>query len=517
MTLNNNKRIAKNSLILSLRMLLILIISLYITRLVLNTLGVIDFGIYNVVGGIVLMISFLSNTLGAASQRFFAIEIGRNNFSALKNIFSLSVTIYIIISLIVLLFAETIGLWFLNSKMVIPIDRIEAANWIYQFTVFSFIINILTIPYNSIIIAHEDMTVYAFIGIIEVVLKLIMVFILIYLSIDKLKLYAVLMFAITCIITLMNIIVCSKKYKESHFHFFWDKKIFSTLLSFSGWNLFGAISGVINSQGINILLNVFFGPIINTARGIAYQVGSAVSQFVMNFQTSVNPQITKYYAADDKKEMMFLVFKSSKFSFFIFFTLSMPVILETNYILELWLNRLPEYVVLFTRLVIINILIDTLSYSLQTAALATGEIKKYQMVVGGVMLLNLPISYFFLKIGFMPEVTIYISIILSIICLLLRTWVLKSLVNFSVIEYYKKVILVVIVVSLIAYIIPFILYFKMESSVIRFIIVGSTSLLTSIASIYIIGMDVSEKRFLNEVIKEKIIKKYNFKSHAKFK
>jgi O-antigen/teichoic acid export membrane protein len=330
MLIDNNKRIAKNALILSLRMLLTMAISLYTIRLILSVLGVIDYGIYNVVGGVVVMISFLSNTLGAASQRFFAIEIGRNNLQQLKQTFSLTVTIYIIISIVVLLLTETLGLWFLNSKMVIPPDRIEAANWIYQFSIFSFIINILSIPYVSIIIAREDMKVFALISIVEVVLKLFIVYLLTLFPLDKLKLYAVLIFVVGCLITLINVLICSKKYKESRFHIYWDRRMFKTLISFSGWNLFGALASVINSQGINILLNIFFDPIVNAARGIAFQVSSAVNQFVMNLQTSVNPQIIKYYAIDDKKQMMFLVLKSSKFSFFLFFILSMPVFLKKN-------------------------------------------------------------------------------------------------------------------------------------------------------------------------------------------
>lgn len=506
MLIDNNKRIAKNALILSLRMLLTMAISLYTIRLILSVLGVIDYGIYNVVGGVVVMISFLSNTLGAASQRFFAIEIGRNNLQQLKQTFSLSVTIYIIISIIVLLLAETLGLWFLNSKMVIPPDRIEAANWIYQFSIFSFIINILSIPYVSIIIAREDMKIFAIISIVEVALKLFIVYLLTLFPLDKLKLYAVLIFIVGCLITLINVLICSKKYKESRFHIYWDKRLFKTLISFSGWNLFGALASVINSQGINILLNIFFGPIVNAARGIAFQVSSAVNQFVMNLQTSVNPQIIKNYAINDKKQMMFLVLKTSKFSFFLFFILSMPVLLETSYLLELWLKKVPEYVVLFTRLVIINALIDSLSYSLQTVALATGEIKKYQLVVGGMMLLNLPISYILLKVGFMPEITIYVSIVISILCLLLRTWILKNMIDLSFSDYFKNVIIVVISVSIVAYVLPLFLLFLMKSSLIRFIILGILSLLTSLTSIYILGISLSEKRFVNEFVNERILK-----------
>jgi len=500
----NNKRIAKNALILSIRMLLTMIISLYTVRLLLNVLGVVDYGVYNVVGGIVVMISILSNTLGAASQRFFAIEIGRDNLLQLKRTFSLSLTIYIILTLIVLLLAETVGFWFLNAKMVIPLERIDAANWIFQFSIFSFIFNILSIPYASVIIAREDMTVFALISVIDVVFKLVIVYILTICVIDKLKLYAVLILVETIIITLLNIIICRRKYNESRFQIYWDKGLFKTLISFSSWNLFGATASVLNSQGVNILLNLFFGPVVNAARGIAYQVSSAVNQFVMNLQTSVNPQITKYYAVNDKKQMMFLVLKSSKFSYFLFFILSMPVLLETNYILELWLKKVPDYVVLFTRLVIINALIDSLSYSLQTVALATGEIKRYQIIVGGMMLLNLPISYMFLRLGFAPEVTIYVSIMISVVCLFLRTWILKKIISFSFRDFFRLVILVITIVSIVAQIIPMCIILQMESSLIRFILICSTSVMSSLISIYFLGINVNERRYVNEFIYKRI-------------
>lgn len=504
--IENNKRIGKNALILSLRMLITMGISLYTTRLILNVLGVVDYGIYNVVGGIVVMISFLSNTLGAASQRFFAIEIGRNNLQQLKQTFSLSVTVNFTISIVVLLLTETLGLWFLNSEMVIPPNRIEAANWIYQFSIFSFIINILSISYVSVIIAREDMKVFAIISIVDVTLKLLIVYLLTLFNVDKLKLYSFLIFFVAFLINLLNVYICISKYKESRFHFFWDKNLFKTLMNFSGWNLFGALASVLNSQGINILLNIFFGPIVNAARGIAFQVSSAVNQFVMNLQNSVNPQITKYYAINDKKQMMFLVLKSSKFSFFLFFILSMPVLLETNFLLKIWLKEVPEYVVLFTRLVIINALIDSLSYSLQTVALATGEIKKYQLVVGGLLLLNLPISYILLKFGFMPEITIYVSIVISIFCLLLRTWILKNMIDLSFHDFFKNVVYVIISVSIIAYIIPLFLLFQIKPSLIRFIALGITSLLSAISTIYLFGIDRNEKKIVIDFVTDIVFK-----------
>lgn len=503
----NNKRIAKNTLLLYFRMMLIMLVSLYTVRVVLDTLGVIDFGIYNVVGGVVVMFSFLSNTMASASQRFFAFDIGRNDMPQLKRTFSMTVIIYVFIGLIILLFAETLGLWFLNTQMVIPLERMEAANWIYQFSILSFLITIMTIPFNAIIIARENMSVYAYISIVEVILKLVVVYLLILFTSDKLKLYAILMFTTTLIISFIYFVICKRKYEETNFKYYWDKGLFKTLISYSGWNLFGALAGVINNQGINILLNVFFGPVVNAARGIAYQVSSAVNQFVMSFTTAVNPQITKYYAINEKEKMTDLVFKSSKYSFFLVFIIAMPVLLETHFILALWLKIVPDYVVLFTRLVIINALIDSLSFSLQTVAQATGKIKFYQSVVGGMMLLNLPISYILLYLKFLPQITIYVSIVISIICLILRLWMLKKLVNFPISEYFQKVIKKVGITSILAFVFPLIVTFQMDDNFSRFIIVLIISLILIVLSIFYVGLSVKEQQYFIDEIKCKLINK----------
>jgi O-antigen/teichoic acid export membrane protein len=484
-------------------------VSLFTVRVVLKTLGTVDYGIYNVVGAIVVMFSFFSNTMASASQRFFAFELGRNDIPQLKKTFSLTITIYAIIAVIVLLLAETIGLWFLNTQMVIPADRMATANWVYQFSVLSFLITIMTIPYNAAIIARENMKVYAYVSIFEVILKLVIVYILIYLSHDKLKLYACLMFLVTCIITFIYRTVCKRKYDECRFRFYWDKGLFYSLMSYSCWNLFGAVAGILNNQGINILLNLFFGPIVNAARAIAFRVNDAVNQFVMNFLTAVRPQITKYYAAEEKEKMMKLVFQSSKFSYFLLFLLSMPVLLETNFIFKIWLEEAPQYVVLFTRLVIITAIIDSLSYPLMTAAQATGKIKLYQTVVGGTMLLNLPISYCFLKMGFPPQVTMYVAIVISVICFFLRLYLLKSMVDLSINNYFKKVIIVILTVSLMALIIPILITVSMEESFRRFIFVSVNSFVISAGTIYLIGLTKDEKHFMLQLIRNRLKIKVN--------
>jgi len=455
-----------------------------------------------VVGGIVLMSSFMSNAMASASQRFFAFELGRNDIVQLKKTFSLTVIIYAFIAVIVLLLAETIGLWFLNTQMVIPPERMNAAHWVYQLSVLSFLVTIMTIPYNAAIIARENMDVYAYVGIIEAVLRLLLVYMLVWFSFDKLKLYACLMFVVTCLVTFIYRTVCKNKYEECRFRFHWDRSLFNTLMSYSGWNLFGAVASVLKNHGVNILLNIFFGPVVNAARAIAYQLNTAVNQFVTNFHTAVKPQITKYYAAGEKEKMMHIVFQSSKFSFFLLFIISMPILLETEYVLTHWLKSVPDYVVIFTQLTIINALIDSLSYPLMTAAAATGKIKVYQAVMGGMLLLNLPVSFCFLKAGFLPQVTMYVSIIISIFCLLFRLWILRSMIGLVVTNYLKNVVLTVLFVSFVSYFIPLFFTLQLKQGFIRFMIIATIGIMMSFFTIYVYGLSRNERQYVIKGIRK---------------
>lgn len=498
----NNQRIAKNTLLLSFRMLLVMLVSLYTVRIVLNALGVIDFGIYNVVGGVVTMFAFLSNSMASASQRFFAFEIGRKNHVQLKKSFSATLIIYVFISIIIFILAETIGLWFVKNKMNIPLERMDAAYWVYQFSVLSFVVTVLTIPYNAVIIARENMRVYAYVSIVEVILKLVVAYSLIFYLADKLKLYAVFMLLVTILNSLIFIGVCKQKYIETKFLFFWDKKLLKTLLSYSGWNLFGSVAGVFSNQGVNILLNIFFGPSVNAARAIAFQVSSTANQFVMSFMTASRPQIIKYYAIKDMENMYNLVFRSVKFSFFLLLLLSMPILLETNFVLTLWLKSTPDYVVLFTRLIILTALIDSLSYPLMTSAQATGQIRQYQTIVGSILLLNLPVSYLFLKLGYPPQITMVIALTISIISLLTRLFMLKGMIKLSIKSFIEKVLVKIITVTSIAYIIPLIIHFQFIESLTKFIIISLTGGLTCIGSIYIFGLSSNEKNMIIRVVRK---------------
>jgi len=507
-TIDNNKRIVKNTLFLYFRMILILAVSLYTVRVILETLGVVDYGIFNVVGGIVTMFAFLSGTMASASQRFFAFELGRKDNDRLKKIFSITIVIYLVLGIIIFILAETIGLWFLYTQMTIPESRIDAALWVYQFSIFSFMMTMLTVPYNASIIAHERMNVYAYISIVEVILKLLVVFLLVFLSFDKLKLYAILTFSVTTLITLIYRIYCLKKFEECRFSFYWDTDLFKEIVSYSSWNLFGSLAAVFKNQGINILLNIFFDPIVNAARGIAFQVNNSINQFVINFSTAVNPQITKYYAVGQKEKMIRLVFQSSKLSYFLLFIISMPVLSETEFILSLWLKEVPTHTVLFTRLIIINTLIDSISMPLVTSALASGKIKKYQVIVGGVMMLNIPVSYIFLYFGYPPQVTMYVSIIIAIINLISRLLMLKNMILFPIKGFIFKVISRILFSSIVAYILPFCLIFYMQDGLERFIIVFIIGIITTTISIYLLGLSNNEKELIKSILYSKLKKIY---------
>lgn len=497
---SRSKQIAKNTLMLYIRMLLIMGVTLYTSRVVLRVLGIEDFGIYNVVGGIVVMFGFLNSAMSSGTQRFLSYELGKRNYIELQKTFQIALNIHIGIAFIIFLLAETVGLWFLLTKMTIPIDRIHAAIWVYQFSIFSFLVTVIQVPYNATIIAHECMNVYAYVSVLEVILKLCVVFALEWANYDKLKLYAFLLFVVSFCIALIYRIYCRIQFTECRFALVWDRERYSTLLSYAGWNLFGNVASVGFNQGVNVLLNIFFGPIVNAARGIAYQVNAAILSFVSNFQLALNPGIVKLYASGEVQYMFSLVSQGSKYSFMLLSMLAIPILLETKYVLNLWLGMVPPYVVSFCQLIIINALIDSFSGSLMIAAQATGKIKKYQSIVGSILLLNVPISYVCLKIGLSPESTIYTSIFLSIVAFGTRLFILHGLLDFKIMPYLFNVVLLSIVTMFVAILFPLGVILYTPASLSRFILVLFLSLLSSCLSIYVIGMKSKEKLFIKSHI-----------------
>lgn len=503
-TAQNNKRIAKNTLMLYFRMFFIMTISLFTSRIILRVLGVEDFGIYNVVGGIVAMLGVFNSAMTVSTQRFLTYELGRGDNEKLKKNFSMCFTIYAIVSILLFILAETIGLWFLNTKLIIPQDRIVAANWVYQFTIFSSIVSMMTNPYNASIVAHENMNVYAYVSIIDAILKLIIVYLLLVVNQDKLIVYSGLIMLVIIIDFTLYCAFCKKKYPETHYSFYWDPILFKQLISYSGWNIFGSLCGIAKGQGLNILLNMFFNPAINAARGIAFQVNNIVSQFFNNFFTAVRPQITKYYAQNDIENMFNLVFKSSKFSFYLILLISLPILIETPFIINLWLGQIPEYVVPFIRLIIIVTAIDSTANPIMTVAHATGNIKLYQSFVGTIIILNIPISYVLLSYGFSPISVFIVSIILSSISFFVRLWCVKRLIKFSIFKYLKDVCLVVLIVAFVSAIIPTIILFVNKGNSYINIINCIVCLLSTCISIYIIGLTKSERKHITRIIINKV-------------
>jgi len=498
---SNNKRIAKNTLMLYLRMLLIMIVSLFTVRIVLNTLGVEDYGIYNLVGGIVTSFAFLSSTMASATQRFFAFELGAKNYGRLNNIFNLTVVIYVAIAIVILILAESLGVWFLNEKLVIPLHRVEAANWVYQFSIFSFVITVLTTPLEAIIMAREKMSFYAYVSVVEAILRVVIVYLLFLFGHDKLKVYAVLTFAVTFLLRILYYIYCRRNFSEVRFSLFWDRNLFLELLNFAGWNLFGALTVVSFNQGTSFVLNIFFGPVVNASRGIATQVNNAVASFSTNFYAAVRPQIIKNYAAEEREKMLNLVFRSTKYSFFLLMLLSIPILLFPDFILKSWLKVVPEHAERFVQLTIWFNLINLLQIPISTAVQANGKIKKYQLITGFIMLLSLPLSYWGLSLGFQAEIVFYMMILVSLVALVFRLIILKQLISFRYSDYLSQVLSKIILVTGGTYgtslaVLKVSSYYVSLSAVWSFLLFSIISCFISLLFIFYIGLIKDERDFV---------------------
>lgn len=504
-TSQNNKRIAKNTLLLYIRMLFMMAISLYTSRVILNTLGVEDYGIYNVVGGVVAMFGFINGSMSSATQRYITFALGKGDLENLQKVFSTALQIHALISVLIIILGETIGLWFMFEKMQIPADRIDAAFWVLQCSIVSTVIMILSVPYNADIIAHEKMSAFAYISIVEAILKLVIVYLLLISPFDKLIFYSLLILAVQILIRFCYSSYCNKHFGESKYRRVWDKSLFKEMTSFAGWSMFGNLSAVLYGQGLNMLLNVFFGPVVNAARAIAIQVQNAIQQFVGNFQMALNPQITKTYAKGELDEMHKLMFRSARFSFYLLFLLSLPILFETGFVLKIWLKTVPENTVIFLRIIICISLIYTLSNPLIVANQATGKVKKYQAVCGSILLLILPISYICLKLN-LPAYSVFIvHFVMEAIAQIARMIMLRPLIGIKLIDYFANVYSKVFIVIVLSVILPLLVYKSMNDTFLRFIIICFVCLLSVAAIVYIIGLSKKERAF----IRSKIIAVYN--------
>jgi len=505
----NTKRIAKNTLVLYVRMLFLMLISLYTSRVILEALGVEDFGVYNVVGGFVALFAIVSRSLSGAASRFLNYEMGKGNNERLRIVFSTTLSIQFLLAIIILILVETVGLWFLNNKMVIPIERLNAANWVFQFSVLTFCFNLLTTPYNAAIIAHERMSVFAYFSIFEGIAKLLICYMVIISPFDRLIIYSFFIFLIQFIVRSFYQWYCKKYFQECRYRFVVDKPLLKEIFSYSFWNLIGTSSVILRSQGGNVLINLFGGPVVNAARAIANQVLHAVHSFVDNFFTALRPQIMQSYASGDWRYMMTLIFQGARLSYYMLFLLCLPLLLNTDYLLHFWLKTVPDHSVLFVRLTLVFSMIESISSTLIIAQLATGKIRNYQLAVGGLQIMNFPVSYVILKCGGVPETILYVAIFIGICCLLTRIYMLRNMINLSAVEFIKKVIINISLVSFVASIIPYFAFKTSQNSFTSFFYVTILCFVSTIISILYVGCNKAERQFVYAKV-EKIFMKVRF-------
>ena len=503
----NNKRIAKNTILLYIRTFFVMLISLYTSRVILKALGVEEYGIYSVVGGLVSMFSVVSTSLTGAISRFITFEIGRGDMERLKKVFSTSKTIQITIAIIVIILLEIVGVWFLETRMSIPSNRLDAARWVLHFSLFTFCINLLSVPYNACIIAHERMSAFAYIGIFEAIMKLAICFLILVSPIDRLIFYAMLMMLLAIIIQVIYMAYCKKHFEESNTRISLDKKIFKEMLGFSGWSFFNNTTYILNNQGVNMLMNVYFGVVVNAARGIAVQVEGAVLQFVNNFTTAVNPQITKSYANHDLDNMYKLVCRGAKFSFFAMLLLALPIMIEAEQILSLWLVDVPEYAVIFVQFSLIMGICDCIGNSGYTACVATGKLRNYSIIITSIGILEFPLAWIFFATGAAPQYAYYTYIAVKITVLIVRMFLLKRMVGLKVAMYVKNVFVPIITTTIIAVIPPVVLYNCLNENILRLIVVVLASVVSISVSAMFVGMTKIERNVIINTYIKKIIKR----------
>lgn len=504
---SNNKRIAKNTFYLYLRMVISTVVSLYTVRVVLNVLGEQDYGIYNVIGGVVILFSFLNHAMNSATQRFLSYEIGRNDDVMLRKTFSMSINCHVILALSVLVLLETIGLWFINTQINIPESRTLAAHFVYQFSIITFVLNILRVPFTASIISFERMSFYAYMSIIEVLLNLGIVYILLLdIDIDKLILYAALKSLISAIFIILSYLYCKRQFKSCRYSFFWDSSLFKKLFSFSGWSMIGAGSTLVTQSGSNILINIFCGVTVNAAYGIASQVSSVIYQFVSNFQLAFQPQIVKLHASKQVEEQVSLVNRASKLSYFLLLVIFVPFVLKADFVLDLWLKETPSYAVEFCRWMLVYSLIDSIQAPLWMTISATGRIKGYSIWSSLLVSLNLPIAWMLLFLGCSPVSVFMVRVALNLIAAIIRTFYVNRFLRFPIKSYVTNVFCKAIPVTLLSFSIAYFLDSLFLDDIISIIIEISLIVLLTGSIIYMWGLSSSERSFVRNTINLKLLR-----------
>lgn len=503
--LENNKRIVKNTLALYLRMLLVMFISLYTSRVILKVLGVEDFGIYNLVAGVVVLFSFLNSAMMNACQRYLNVSIGKNDYQETQKTFSASLVLHFILIGLIILLAETVGLWFIETQLKIPTERADVALIVYHIAILTTCVNVMKVPYNSMVIANEDMAFFAYTGIVEVILKLFIVFMLFLSEFDKLITYSCLLLCVQGLLLTWYVHFTHKHYKDARFKLKVEKKLIKEMGSFSGWSLVGSIADLSYKQGTNFILNIFCGVTLNATMGIVNQIRSAVFSFTTNFQIAANPQIIKSYAVKDHTYFANLVCQLSKYSYFLMLIICLPIIFNADYLLNLWLVNPPMYSVSFTILVMIFCLVDSLNGALWVSMQATGSIKKYQLATSFCLLMNLPISYMALRNGLVPESVLIIQIVIAMFTVGVRMVFSHKCVNISISQFTKQVLYPIVSASIFPILLTYWSTFYL-SGFLRFLVTSSLCVLSIIVSIYFLGLRKNERVVLKTQIRKKLCK-----------
>lgn len=495
--MSNSSRIVKNTLALYGRSLIVLVVSLYTSRVILNALGVEDYGLYSVVGGVISMLGFISGTMQATYQRYFNVAMGEGREQDIRDLFRSSLTVQLLLVIVVVVLAETLGLWFLSNKLVIPEGRMPAAQILYQITIASFVISTFKAPFVAIITAYEKMGIYAVFSIVEITLKLVVVFIVMTVDYDKLILYSCLLLFTTLVDFSLYVFYCKLKISTTNIGLDWNKGALKQLFSFSIWSTISTLAYTLKGQGLDILLNLFFGTVVNAARGVSSQVLHAVNMFIQNFQTAFRPQLTQLYASGDYNAAMQLYYGATKLSYYLIFTLSLPIIIETPFILHLWLgNAVPEYAAVFTRIVLLTAFVSSFANPTSCIAYATGNIKRFSIVVSFFNLLILPVAYVFLKLGYGPSSALLVSLILTVIVQITRLMVVARITVLKMGDYMKNVVLPVSLYSLLCLAGPIALWYILTEGWLRFLLVALLSVLSSLVFAWLVGLNQIEKTFV---------------------
>lgn len=496
-TTENNKRIAKNTLLLYVRMLFMIVINLYTSRVILQTLGVEDFGIYNVVAGVITMLGFLTSSLGGASSRYITYDLGKGDMEVMKRTFGNILTIHFLLAGIIVVIGETLGLWFMSTQLQIPAEREIAAFWVYQFSILSSVLAVVSVPYNASIIAHEKMSAFAYITIADAVLKLAIVYALLIIPYDKLIVYAALFFCIQLFDRIVYSIYCRKHFEETRSKFGFDKQLFKEIFAYAGWTMNGNLAVIGYTQGLNILLNMFFGPVVNAARGVAVQVQNTAQHFCTNFQMALNPQLTKSYAIGNYTHMHQLLKASSKISFFLMLFVSLPIMLEADMILKWWLGIVPDHTVSFLRLILCSGLLYTLANPISVSVHATGKLKRFQLIEGTMLLSIVPISYLLLKFFHIPaEYVFLVHIIVEICTQYARVRIVLPMISMPMHDYIDNVVYPILKVLILAPIIPIAMYHYMDAGIVSFFVVCTVTVCSVLLTAYFVGCTGEEQAFV---------------------